>query len=301
MKPEPGRKQEAMTFGPITEPRPDWEPLDEAPFYCLSDGRMCTEKGWADAFCEEVRLIASKHFSDQIWTIQANGKTQIVQATALNVRTVISPGYFSITSNASTDWWSISGSDLSTTATDIPDSARSAADLHRAMIRTLFIYIKNYFGKALYSGAARIMARPRNVLSAFEYIAPDQWHFFNRDDPEAKPSTRLTFGFGREASATGPQGEKLYSIFVGRGLNPESKAMDPQQQCQQWLAVLLREYPERPPQPIASLAKKAINEFPGLTENAFRRSLLLAQHESGNKNWSRPGAPRKIAAVIPTK
>src|ERR1700730_16581012 len=128
---EGGKQEHDPTWTqPITQPFPDWVHIAEAPFYCLSDGRMHAAKGWAEAFCEEVRLIASKR-PGEIWTLHANENMMFVEADTLDVCTMISPGYFNIGDIApkvGSDWWSISDFDVSARSTAIPAYARPAAD-----------------------------------------------------------------------------------------------------------------------------------------------------------------------------
>jgi hypothetical protein len=69
----------------------------------------------------------------------------------------------------------------------------------------------------------------------------------------------------------------------------ESLAETPEDQCQEWLLQLLRDYPDRQPCPLPQLCDQAISKFAGLKRRGFWRALVLAQDRSRNRKWSDPG------------
>jgi hypothetical protein len=178
--------------------------------------------------------------------------------------------------------------------------------------------LRRDFGEVLSRGSAHVVARKNTVLAPFERVAWDQWQYFKLDEPEptapawesqhyewvepASPAVRWcdprNCGWGtqgyRPSTATGPNGEKLYSIHVAPGMEgTESGAPSPDEKCIRWLMELMTVFPKRSPKPRAALTQEAVAMFPGLSERGFGRALFEAQRETGNFNWSSPGAPRK--------
>jgi len=147
------------------------------------------------------------------------------------------------------------------------------------------------------------MARKNSVLAPFEHVTWDQWQYFTLHNDEENDNSlpvKTVWHDPRDpyrsaartspSTATGPTGEHLYAIHLAPGVKRRNS---PEDECLRWLLQLLRDYPERPPQPLPNLAKEAVSKFPGLSERGFRHCRLSAQTETGNWNWSRPGAPSK--------
>jgi len=322
-------KKDASARQPINDPLPDWAPLWKAPFFCLSDGRLHNAETWPEAFCREVRqLTGSLHHGRQLhprllkygwpkWSVTIQNNRKDIPIDAMGVSTTVAPGFVGMTAKAgSSGGWFLSNRHpdfLAAPSWDkgIPETDKDAAFVHKIMLTDLFRRLRANFAWAIEFGAAHVMARPRSVLAPFERIAWDQWRFFKQEidylevleRPVAWQDARIPSFILAEmlpATAISPDGERLYSIYVAPGHErTESKGMTAEDQCQQWLLELLREYRDQRPCPLQKLCQDAVLKFPGLTKRGFDRALMLAQARSGNRKWSEPGAPRKIPASIP--
>jgi hypothetical protein len=148
-----------------------------------------------------------------------------------------------------------------------------------------------------------IVARKNSAAAPFERIT---WNEFRQCElhrvdngiyPSDNDMTPMT--------ATGPGGLKLFSIHVALGVD---RALPPgvdraagstnhhnevENKCQQWLLELMREFPDRHPDPLPRLAKTAQSRFPGLSERGFHRALLFARKSPvGNSKWGKAGRPK---------
>jgi hypothetical protein len=147
-----------------------------------------------------------------------------------------------------------------------------------------------------------IAARKNSAAAPFERIT---WNEFRqcelhyRDNgiyPSDNDMTPMT--------ATGPGGLKLFSIHVALGADralPPGPELAPgstdhrkeaEKECQQWLLEIMREFPDRHEKRLPALMSMAQSTFPGLTQNGFRRALLLARSQSGNSKWPGAGRPK---------
>jgi hypothetical protein len=294
----------------------DWVPLAQAPFYCYRAGYITSERKWAEVLRAQVEKYASTPDDLPLkpptpypveWSFTATGESAYVAA--LGILTTISPGSVHVHPGIEPfDWdfdrWSITGrSDDVLKQTEwrkISPDEQSGAAWHRRLLGHLFSDWHYHFVDAIRSGAAYLMARKNSVLSPHERIAWDQWQFFTLDDPPKNDSeiwhdpreSKWMRQFPSSATAVG--GERLYSIYVAPGRASESKSIiSAEDKCLQWLRELLGDYPDRPPKPLRCLANEAKTKFAGLSKNAFHRCYFRLQAESGNRNWSRPGAPKK--------
>ena len=312
-------REGGSTRQPINVPLPDWAPLWTAPFFCLSDGPMHTAETWPDAFCDEVRqLTSSPHVGRSLhplqyewpkWSATVLTNRKDVRIDALGVSTTIapSPGFVGMAPKIGlSGGWSLSNwdggfLDAPGWDRDIPQSDKEAVSFHKIMLTNLVRQLTANFASAIETGAAHLMARPRSVLNPFERIAWDQWRFFHLDNIYPWYDVRIAsyISDGLPATAMSPNGERLYSVYVAPGSG--SKGKTPEDQCQQWLLELLRDYPDQRPRPLQKLCEDSISMFPGLTKRGFQRALMFAQAKSGNRKWSEAGAPRKIPAQIPAK
>jgi hypothetical protein len=328
-----GKRASALDTATVLDaPRPDWAPLWRAPFYCYSESYIPSAEIWVEALCGTVNNIASswssqfdKHESPKLnqvelreWSIQQSKDPEIV-VTALGLRTYIKPGWIAVYPEYAegfdvdfdVDDWLIAG--WSSGILKDPDwdnvcpAQQLAAAWHRRLLTGLFQYWKSNFVSALESGAALIMVRKNKILAPFERVTLDQWQLFKLDDePRAEEETKMWYDprqpyWSRKAvvsTATGPTGERLFAIHIAPGfVDPDSgdHGHAPEEKCLQWLMELLRDYPVRPPSPLGHLAKKAVSIFPGLSRRGFQRCYFMCCQQTGNRNWSRPGAPIKSA------
>jgi hypothetical protein len=179
---------------------------------------------------------------------------------------------------------------------------------HRWLLKHLFWYWNLNFRRAFHSGAIRILARKNSVLAPFGRVTWDQWQFFRLDeDALSKPREREIWhdpvepywSSNRVSTATGPAGERLYSIYVAANPDQLIRPVDPEEKCLQWLLELHRDYPDRSPRPLPELAEKAVSMFEGFSKNAFYRCLFKVQVQTGNRRWSNAGRPQKSPQKSP--
>jgi hypothetical protein len=147
-----------------------------------------------------------------------------------------------------------------------------------------------------------IAARKNSVSAPFERIAWNEFrqcklHYVdNGIYPTDNDMTPMT--------ATGPGGMKLFSIHVALGADralppgveraaePMNHRSEAEKKCQQWLIELMREFPDRHEKRLPALMRMAQSMFPRLTQNGFKRALLLARSQSGNSKWPGAGRPK---------
>lgn len=110
---------------------------------------------------------------------------------------------------------------------EVFESWRASAEWHRWLLMELVDNWRNDFGVAVYTGIIQIMAR-KDLLAPFERITWDQWQYFAVDRYEDSIAQRKgrgielrgsILGEARPTTATGPTGEKLYSIYVAPGIS----------------------------------------------------------------------------------
>jgi hypothetical protein len=294
---------------PIRMPLPGWVPLWKAPFFFLSDCRMQTAETWAGAFSQEVGKFMSSsaiHVEASQWSV-VPCKTGEIVIHAGGVSSIMSRGWVGIWRTEGIPGWGLSNTDEdflrgSNWDRNVPSCDKPGVLFHKRLLIALFKSLNHNFLRAIESGAAHLMARPESVLAPFERLAWDQWRWFKLEkdfEPfpiceewRSLPTTALP------TTAIGPDGERLYSIYVGPGDAPsDSKERSPENECQRWLLELLHDHPDRSPYPLSKLCNTAISKFPGLTKRGFQRALVFAQSASGNRRWSLPGAPKKTPAI----
>jgi hypothetical protein len=232
-----------------------------------------------------------------------------VSAIAMGVATDIQPGRIVVWPNGEL-LWAISGDSdqiLKDPRWDkISQHEQVAVRWHRWLLKGLFRTWRAGFERAVISGAVQIMARKNSALAPFERINLNQWQYFKVDDEPMSPgrlrtplrSSQLRWGdphgFPPGWTATGPAGEKLYSIHIAPGVptaGDRNREPEPEEKCLHWLLELIEEYPDRPPARRDRLAEEAVEKFSGLTRNGFLRCFCRAQVLAQNQNWSHPGRP----------
>jgi hypothetical protein len=326
----------------INQPEPNWVSLWEAPFYCFSSDYIHSAPEWADALQTEVRkitesdvwadalqsaisdILEAEQYSvrlDREWSFERAEKRPCASIIATGIRTQIdppmvvvasedvdisdprdSPGRFLIFGSSEEELLSERWEEDCFLSLD----EKIAAQWHRCLLKQLFASWKSSFNRALYRGAAHIMARKHSVLAPFERITFKQWQYF-RLERKRQPqkdewgNPRL---FYLPDAAFGPTDERLYEIHIAPGVNrPKSDARNrsPEESCLEWLAELIDRYPDRPPKPRDTLAQEALPKFPGLTQNGFYRCFTLVQVHAQNHSWSKPGRPKSAQKLLQQK
>jgi hypothetical protein len=332
-------KQEAKIGALINKPQRDWEPLWRAPYYCFLAGYIRAAAEWTDSLCAEVRQITSNPNYDDLtcgfpglagcslpqFSLFPSRTDFSVSVTGMGICTRISPGAIYIFCDPddldnparATDVWPIAGwSDAILKNPDWEEASNHSpgALWHKWLLGELLWCWQRHFQHAFQSGAICLMARKNSILAPFEPVTPDQWEFFRLDDNESilclpeKPhlhDPREPFwvpAAKKSCTATGPCGERLFSIHVAKGSNTEDRLIRhvaAERECLHWLQGLMRAYPIRPPKPLPRLAKEAVSKFPGLSERGFFRCYATVKEETGNKKWSEAGAPSKSQRESP--
>jgi hypothetical protein len=308
------------------EPGDNWIPLDRALWFSSSDG-LIPQAQWIDSQIARLKLLSAQltrypsppnlrigSSPEPKWSFcQRGGKVSI---RAGGVETLISRSgsifvlpseFFELEEPA----WSIHIVGLKWLhlvlddqewKNEVFESWRPAIDWHRWLLLRLVDSWREDFSVAVYTGVTRIMAR-KDLLAPFERITWDQWQYFAVDRYEDTVARRkgrgvqlrvAMFGEAPPTTATGPTGEKLYSIYIAPGIPlPAAGEQSAERKCQQWLLGLLRQHSDRL-KPMKQLCDEAVREF-GISGRAFQNCYLLAREQSGNHNWSKPGRP-KISA-----
>jgi hypothetical protein len=286
----------------MNDPRHDWVNPWVAPYYCFSGRYVCTAQEWADALQIEIQAFMKRHKRAPSWSIVYGKKDPGAWIKAMGMEMVIAPGRgFPVCGNRTLEF-DVGG--LTITGCAPPGQKDDALGWHRLLREYLFRSWKRSFVQAVMFGTAHVMVRKHSILAPFERITFNQWQYFRLDKEVRRPPNkdiqwgdpRLPYLAGRLPwTATGPAGEKLYDIRIAPG--KIGKSVDPEQACVEWMVALLREYPDRPSEPLSSFAKEAMSRFPGLTKRGFDRCYFLARKETGNQNWSLAGRkPRQKSA-----
>lgn len=167
--------------------------------------------------------------------------------------------------------------------------------------------IHRAFAENIMAGASQIMVRKNSVLAPFEMIHLDQWKNFSIDDPrDLYPHDRkwidpFSHPFPRllrvPTSATGPQGEKLYSIHIVPAAMLRSAAgkMETERQCTDYLVQCMQQSPVRSPHGNRKETLKACQAtFAGLSERGFRYCLREAGQRIGDpERWTKRGSRQR--------
>jgi hypothetical protein len=179
---------------------------------------------------------------------------------------------------------------------------------HAGVLRYLFSYWRSNLERALKSGAAHVMARKNTVFAPFERVTWDQWQFFvveafvPKDKPKWHDLYWLTERRARPMSATGPGGEKLYSIHIAPGVTSvaepsagNGECAGERQKCVHWLVQLVRQFPDRRPMSREQLYQEAVRMFPGMSKRAFKACVSVALTQEPNRKWRSAGRLGKSA------
>jgi hypothetical protein len=309
------------------EPKADWFPLAWAVFRYNSYGYIRSVDKWAENLGLKVKRFARSSWArddgstpeysfgfDKHWEawVEAEGLRTWFSANLANVYTHRGDGH-------GIDDPAVVGDPdeylSSKNWKKFPPQQSAAAKFHRSLVKAVLSSLRRDFGKALNGGSAHIMARKNTVLAPFERVAWDQWHYFKLDEREPIPPAweqqqyewvepvspplrwfdprncgwEPTF-WHRPNTATGPNGEKLYSIHVAPGVDrAESGEPSPEEKCIQWLMELMTAFPERPPKVRSDLIEQGKSMFPGLTERGFAHSLFSARRQTGRLKWMTSG------------
>jgi hypothetical protein len=170
--------------------------------------------------------------------------------------------------------------------------------LHFRVLKLALNLTQSDFEAALRLGRAVIMARKHSPLAPFEPILPDQWSCFVMDEPVRDGFrrggvwwSRLSSPSERICTASGPGGEKLYSVCVAPGETAESATGTDEDRCGQHVLRLMKEHPDRAPKSRDDLFGDALLKWPDLSRRAFDRACDLAEGLSGVSSWFKNGRP----------
>jgi hypothetical protein len=301
---------------PINEPGADWVPIERALFWYGRSGYIQSANEWG----EELGLVATFR-KPSPWKVDGRYARLEHEGLALVIdRERVefglehsSYGYYRWPDDLerASDFFSeLPRTYMARGLVRISPDQKKVAELHREDAGTVFEHFRSTFLSSLSSGAAHIMARRNTVLAPFERVTWDQWQYFTLKDVD--PSSQdgdFTHEPNRPrgpSTAVGPTGEKLYAIYIAPGVASsvaDSGGGDngPKMKCLHWLRKLRHDFPDRPPKPLRKLAEEARAAFPGLSKRAFNTALSLIEFQSGNANWSRPGAWTKSPRKSPHK
>ena len=288
----------------VNEPQADWKPLLIAPLYYSSSGYIRTPEAWQ----QHLRTLVGHSSSAAEWSLEVVGLEQElwwVSIMAMGMTTNIhSEGTVVVrTDDGSSAVHGRASAILDKDWSSFPSELQKNTDWHKSALGQ-FLYMSQVdFVEALIAGAARIMARKNTVFAPFEHVTWDQWQYFELDEEGTRASRCddawhdprpgvLSSSSDELSSATGPTGEKLFAIHIAPGVAgpaAESDDVDAEGKCQQWLINLMQRFPDRQPEPLATLCRKALDQFPGLSKRGFYRSLLLARSFTSNETWSDAG------------
>jgi hypothetical protein len=135
---------------------------------------------------------------------------------------------------------------------------------------------------AIEAGHAVIMARKGSPSEEFSAVRPDQWRYF-----KLAPDM--------EAVAVGPEGERLFSVFVAPGpkkRTARASTASAQTDCQKWLESHMRRSPVRTKSKEA-FRTQAMEVFPKLSRRGFDMAWQNAIAATGAHGWASAGRPRK--------
>jgi hypothetical protein len=302
-----GKRTTRAAAIPTNDEGADWVPLTLAPFFYSRRAYLRSPREWEEHLQQRMRGCNTKF---ELKLLTASRTIEITLATALGLRSYLDTDVrHGVTVDVIDGRGIYRGSLFAGTLIEFLRDERkwvqtkpdleAAASEHHDFLRYLLGLLWFDFGKAVEADAARLMARKNSALAPFEHVLWDQWQYF-RVDEEPQPQFKPWYGVpfvNHPSSATGPAGEKLYAIHVAPGRRDASTAGagdgNLEQKCLQWVVKLLREYPDRPPEPLRRLRDQASSLFPGLSKKAFDFSYFRAREITGNRSWSKAGRPPK--------
>ena len=175
---------------------------------------------------------------------------------------------------------------------------KRAAAWHRNFIEAFLHDLHWNFEEQVSSGAAQLFARPRSPLAPFERIFPDQWNFMKLEPHEIEgrfiawnDPKNPYWDPNRPMSARGPDGERIYSIYVApgelRGVKNE------REKCRQWLKPFMQNNPSRCPITVGELVDLLAAECSNEPKKVIRYWALEEIKEIGPPDWIKEGPPPK--------
>jgi hypothetical protein len=307
-KPKPKVSKGALST-PLNEPLPDWVLLWKAPFFCLDD-RMHTDETWAPACREMAKSVSFSLLDDELamdneelllnykpprWEISSHESSIFVRA--MGITTHIWPGAIWVGRDGRGELYGWSDQILRSDYWDeflLIEEWKEAGEWHREFLSQFLRRLRRNFRNHVSSGAAQLFARLRSPLAQFERIFPDQWHFMKLEPQEQELELRKwcdpeqnDYADQRPMSAGGPDGERIYSIYVARG-EERFDELEAKEKCRQSLVALVREFPKRQPRPKPLIIREQAHSF-GLSERIVESILSKVATDEGNTAWSKPG------------
>jgi hypothetical protein len=164
---------------------------------------------------------------------------------------------------------------------------------HHEFLHQFLHRLKRNFQNHISSGAAQLFARLRSPLAPFERIFPDQWNFMALEPQQWERELKVWCDPGpgpvgeRPMSARGPDGERIYSIYVAPAEERFDK-LNASDKCRQSLRALLRKHPKRQPRPTREIIKEHAGSF-GLSERDVESILKSVAAQEGNLAWFKAG------------
>jgi len=188
---------------------------------------------------------------------------------------------------------------------DVSEEWQHGVEWHWRRGKLILNSLASTFSSNIQLGRAHIMAR-HEILGPFERVHYDQWQYLTLDDPPPLPpdgsgvwfDPRLRADWWTDrnplSTATGPSGERLYSIYVAPGEStPLESSASIEEKCLRLLQKIGRDFPEHCPMTVDQLRAKVKNEIPELTKTAFNACLFRFRGQAKRTDWIRRGRPEK--------
>jgi hypothetical protein len=294
----------------ILEPRSDWAPLDQAPYYCFRNGFIqCWDEWKIAAVAQAEEIMRSTEFkSNDRWSVSA--KMDGIDIQSAGILTTISPDFACV--RPVNDSWSIVCSPCSLWGSGglltqpqwakelrrAGDAEREAALQHKRLLEEMSRSWRSNFLTAFANHRVQIMARKNSIFAPFESVGLDQWLFFRLDEPSEEPSPRwndprkaaiLRTDFST-CTATGPAGERLFAIYaVPTFGTPSVLSLD--QKCHLYIRDLIENHPIKAPKKKSDFIDEVADRFPGLSRNRIQNIMLVVMNDMGRIDWFPVGRP----------
>jgi len=290
------------TAGPNL-PCNDWVPVRKA--NCPGNIFTADHREWITAAAIDAGWAVTNRKLN--WEIEQFKVCLIIRCGDLEATLYPDGSYIMDLSNSNWSAYGLELGDFNETTVPPPEWAPPLQEMKK-LVHDLFTKWKINAEHMFRLGKVHMMARKNSVFSAFERITWDQWQLFTLDEKIDPVENWLDHCHNKQrrerlpATATGPCGERLFSIYIAPGDDPtRDDALNCEEECLQWLLGMMRAFPDRRPKVLRELADEAVQLFPGLSKRAFDRSFTRAKTETGNLSWSKAGRPPKTLALIGAK
>jgi hypothetical protein len=257
------------------EPGPDWKILAAVPyFYFGGNGFITTEHEWRDEIHKllhelsrsspglrrkefgEKRVKIPIHAGSHIFSLRVAGWHLFVNFPEMFIGLLHEREEMHIWGSID-DYWAKINSPPGLNAAN--GDALGTPDWFNDFLCELLTRMALGFAESVAAGAAHLMARKASPLARFERVLPDQFLHYSLDEP-LKTRRAAWYDprplFPEDISplprtATGPNGEKLYSIYVAPGTRrgPANGHAKPliERECRTYLLQEMLRSPGVPP------------------------------------------------------